>query len=129
MHLRRHVLQQKRHHVHDNSRVDYMKIIQDEREWIRVPRDLVDQEMEGTIERNRLHPLRYAKQIVSYTRDNPFKRRDTVLKKTKGIIIVFVQREPGGGKPGRVQPAADESGFAVTGWGRDQDELALNRSI
>ena len=54
---------------------------------------------------------------------------DEVRQKACGVVIPFVQREPGGRSPATGEPFAEERGFTEAGGGGDEGQSAVKTLV
>ena len=63
------------------------------------------------------------------SRRNRLQRSDEVGQKACGVVIPFVQRQPGGRPRAAGDPCADQRGFAKAGGGRDEGQFAVQTLV
>ncbi len=75
----------------------------------------------------RLRGLEHSQHPCSNIRRNRLQSRDEVSQKAGGVVIPFVQRQPGDRSLATSDPFADQRGFAKAGGGRDEGQFTARR--
>ena len=71
-----------------------------------------------------LRGLEHSQHPFSNIRRNRLQRSDEVSQKACGIVIPFIQRQPGDRSFATGDPFADQRGFPKAGGGRDEGQFA-----
>ena len=96
VHLRRQVLEQKGEGIVDRSGIDHVVVVKDEDEIVRDGGDFVEQGRQDRFGRRWLRGLERTQHPCSNLRRNRLQGGDEVGQKAGGVVIPFVQRQPGG---------------------------------
>ena len=96
VHLWRQMLQQKRESLVHRFGVDDMVVVEDEDDTVRESRDLVEQGRQHRFDRWRLGRLEHAQHPFPNIRRNRPQGGDEVGQEARGIVVAFVQGQPGG---------------------------------
>ena len=89
--------------------------------------DFIEQGCQNRFGWRWLRRLEHSQHPFSNLRRNCLQSRDEVSQKTCGVVIPFVQRQPGDRLPATGNPFADQRGFAKPGGGRDEGQFAVRR--
>ena len=106
-----------------------MVIVQDEDEMVRDGGDFIEQGCQNRFDWRRLRGLEHSQHPCSNIRCNRLQSRDEVSQKAGGVVIPFVQRQPGDRSLATGNPFADQRGFAKPGGGRDEGQFAVQALV
>ena len=101
-----------------------MVVVQDKDEIVRDGGDFIEQGCQNRFDGRRLRGLEHTQHPFSNIRRNRLQSSDEVRQKAGGVVIPFVQRQPGDRSLATGNPFADQRGFAKAGGGRDEGQLA-----
>ncbi len=82
--------------------------------------DFIEQGCQNRFDWRWLRGLEHSQHPFSNIRCNRLQRSDEVSQKACGVVIPFVQRQPGDRSVTTGDPFADQRGFAKAGRGRDE---------
>ena len=107
-----------------------MVVVQDEHEMVRDGIDFIEQGRQRRFDCRRLMGLKRSQHTCADIRRDRLQSRDQVSQKAVGVVIAFIQRQPGGAKLwfeslSTGEPFADQRGFPKAGRGRDQGQFAM----
>ena len=102
-----------------------MVVIQDEQEIVRDGGDFIEQGHEDRFGWWWLRGSEQTQNTFSNVWGDGLQSGEEVSHKACGVLILFVQRKPGGRSPASGDPFADERGFTKAGGGRDEGQSAL----
>ena len=127
VHLWRQVLEQKGEGFVNRFGINHMVVVQDEDEIVRDGGDFIEQGCQNRFDWRWLRGLEHTQHPFSNIRRNRLQSSDEVSQKAGGVVIPFVQRQPGDRSPATGDPFADQRGFAKAGGGRDEGQFAARR--
>src|SRR3990172_4886909 len=107
VHLWRQMLEQKGEGLVNRFGINKMVVVKDEDEIIREGGDLVEQDRQNRFNWRWLRRLERPQHPCSDTRRNRLQSSDEVGQKACGVVIRFVQRQPGNWSPATGDPFAD----------------------
>ena len=96
VHLWRQVLEQKGEGIVNRSGIDHVVVVEDEDEIVRDGGDFIEQGRQDRFGRRWLRGLEHTQHPFSNIRRNRLQSSDEVSQKACGVVIPFVQRQPGG---------------------------------
>ena len=128
VHLWRQVFEQKGEGFVNRFGINQMVVVQDKDEIVREGGDFIEQGCQNRFGWRRLRGLEHSQHPFSNIRCNRLQSRDEVSQKAGGVVIPFVQRQPGDRSLATGDPFADQRGFTKAGGGRDEGQLAARRS-
>ena len=118
VHLRRQVFEQKGEGmVYRFGNPERMVVIQDKDETVREGGDLIEQGCQNRFGGRRLRGLQHSQHPFANIRLNGLQSGDEVRQKACGVVVPFIQRQPGD-RPGSLasgDPLADQRGLAKAG--------------
>ena len=106
-----------------------MVIVQDQDEMIRDGGDFIEQGCQNRFGGRWLRGLERAQHPFSNIRRNRLQSSDEVSQKAGGVVIPFVQRQPGDRSLATGDPFADQRGFAKAGGGRDEGQFTMQALV
>ena len=95
VHLWRQVLEQKGEGFVNRFGIDHMIVVQDKDEIVRDGGDFIEQGCQNRFDWRWLRGLEHANTPSPILRRNRLQSRDEVSQKACGVVIPFVQRQPG----------------------------------
>ena len=129
VHLWRQVLEQKGEGIVNRFGINHVVVVQDEDEIVRDGGDFIEQGRQNRFGWRWLGGLEHSQHPFSNIRRNRLQSSDEVSQKACGVVIPFVQRQPGGRSLATGDPFADQRGFAKAGGGRDEGQLAVQTLV
>ena len=134
VYLWRQVLDQKGEGIVNRFGINRMVVIQDEDEIVRDGGDFIEQGCQNRFDGWRLRGLEHIQHPCSHIRRNRLQSSDEVSQKVRGIVIPFVQRQPGDANLGFASlatggPFADQRSFTKTSGRRDEGHLACSEVL
>ncbi len=130
VHLRRQVLEQKGEGLVNRFGINHMVIIQDEDEIVRDGGNFIEQGCQQSIRWAAAEGIgAQPTPLLQYFGCNRLQSSDEVSQKAGGVVIPFVQRQPGDRSLATGDPFADQRGFAKAGGGRDEGQFASCRAL
>ena len=85
--------------------------------------EVVEQRRQHRLGGRRLRGLERGQRALSHVRRDRLQRRDQIGQKAGGVVVAFVQRQPGGRQAAAGDPLADQRGLAKPGGGGDQGQF------
>ena len=123
VHLGRQVLEQKGEDLVNRFGINHMVVIQDKDEIVRDGGDFIEQGCQNRFGRRWLRGLEHTQHPSPNIRLNRLQSSDEVRQKAGGVVIPFVQRQPGDRSFATGDPFADQRGFAKAGGSRDEGQF------
>ena len=127
VHLWRQVLEQKGEGIVNRFGINHVVVVKDEDEIVRDGGDFIEQGRQNRFGGRWLRGLEHSQHPCSNIRRNRLQSSDEVSQKAGGVVIPFVQRQPGDRSLATGDPFADQRGFAKAGGGRDEGQFAARR--
>jgi len=109
----------------DGSFLYHVVVVEDEREVVRERGDLVDQHRQDRLGGGRVGRVERGQNFLPNPFPQPLQGGYEVGQKTGGMVVPFVQRNPGDRQLALQAPFAEHGGLAETGRRRDEGQLAL----
>ncbi len=125
VHLWRQMLEQEGKGIVNRFGINNVVIVKDEDKIVRDGGDFIEQSRQNRFGWRRLRGLEHAQHAFSNIRRNRLQSSNEVSQKTCGVIIPFVQRQPGYRSPATSDPFADQRGFTKAGGGRDEGQFTV----
>jgi hypothetical protein len=125
VHPWRQVLEQEGEGIVNGSGIDEVVVVEDDNEIVRDGVNFVEQGCQDSFGRRWLGGLERAQHPFSDIRRDRPQGGDEVSQKARGVVIPFVQRQPGGRPTATGEPFTEERGFAEAGGGGDEGQLAV----
>ena len=125
MHLGWQVLEQKGEGIVNRFGINHVVVVKDEDELVREGGDVIEQGRQHRFGWRWLRGLEHTQHPCANRRRNRLQRSDEVGQKAGGVVIPFVQRQPGDRSLATGDPFADQRGFAKAGGGRDEGQFAV----
>ena len=122
VHLWRQVLEQKGEGIVNRFGINHVVVVKDEDEIVRDGGDFIEQGRQNRFGWRWLRGLEHTQHPCSNIRRNRLQRSDEVSQKACGVVIPFVQRQPGDRSLATGDPFADQRGFPKAGGGRDEGQ-------
>jgi hypothetical protein len=104
-------------------------VVEDEDEIVRDGVNLVEQICQDRFGRRLLGGSEYTQRPLSDIRSDRLQGSDEVRQKARGVVVPFVQRQPGGRSLATGDPFAEESGFTEAGGGGDEAQSAVQALV
>ena len=104
-----------------------MIVVQDKDELVRDDGDFIEQSCQNRFSGRWLRGLKRTQHPLSNIRHNRLQRRDEVCQKGCGVVIPFVQRQPGNRSITTGDPFAGQRGLSKPGGGGDEGQFAARR--
>ena len=124
VHLRRQMLQQKGDGLVNRLVVNEMVVVQNEEERGGERGDFIEQGRQYHFGGRWLRGLEHRQHRCPDMRGDRLRSRDEVSQEAREVVILFIQRQPGGRSSATSNPFADQRRFAEASRGRDEREPA-----
>ena len=129
VHLWRQVLDQEGEGIVDRFGIDNVVVVEDEDEIVRDGGDFVEQGRQDRFGRRGPRGSEDPQHAFSDIRRDRPQSSDEVSQKARGLVVPFVQRQPGGRSPAAGDPFAEERGLAEAGRGGDEDQSVVRTLV
>ena len=106
-----------------------MVVVQYEDEMVRDGGDFIEQGCQNRFDWRWLRGLERSQHSCANICRNRLQSSDEVSQKTGGVIIPFIQRQPGDRPPATGDPFADQRGFAKAGGSRDEGQFTAAETL
>src|SRR6266567_7885120 len=129
VHLRRQVLDEIGEGNVNRFGIKHVVVVKDEDEMVRERGDLIEQGRQDCFGWRWLRGLKHTQHPFPNIRRNRLQSSDQVRQKACGVVIPFVQRQPGDRSLDEGDPCTDQRGFPKAGGGRDEGQLAVQTLV
>src|SRR3972149_1513065 len=131
VHLWWQMLEQKGEGIVNRFGINNMVVVKDEDEIVRDGGDFIEQGRQNRFGWRwlRLRSVEHTQHPFSNIRRNRLQSSDEISQKACGVVIPFVQRQPGGRSLATGDPFADQRGFTKAGGGRGEGQFAVQTLV
>src|SRR5256886_10521233 len=122
------MLEQKGEGMVNRFGINHVVVVKDEDERVFYGSNVIEQGRQNRYGWRWLRRLERTQHAFSNSRRNRLQSSDEVRQKPCGVVIPFVQRQPGGTGPrslDSLDPCTDQRGFPKAGGGSDEGQFAV----